>query len=157
MPTTIYDVCGIGNAIVDILVSVDESFIAKHKLAKSTMTMIDEARAEELYAFMKQSDFKECSGGSVANTMAGLASLGGMPCFVGKTKQDAPGESFRYDMRTVGVHFETPAAASGKMRRRTVRAPLSAPAPSLRSSRPPARRPIRCGAACRRRCAAIRA
>lgn len=114
MPNTIYDVCGIGNAIVDILVSVDESFIEKHKLFKSTMTMISEERAEELYAIMKQSDFTECSGGSVANTMAGIASLGGMPAYIGKTKQDKPGESFHYDMRRIGVHFDTPAAPSGK-------------------------------------------
>lgn len=114
MPNTIYDVCGIGNAIVDILVSVEESFIEMHKLNKSVMTMINEERAEELYTLMKADKFKECSGGSVANTMAGLASLGAMPAYIGKTKQDAPGEAFRYDMRTIGVHFDTPAASSGK-------------------------------------------
>src|ERR1700744_3811801 len=108
MPATIYDVCGIGNAIVDVLVKVEEDFIAKHNLRKSTMTMIDEARAEELYGLMKD-DLTECSGGSVANSMAGLASLGGMPAFMGKTKQDPPGEAFRYDMRKIGVHFDTPA------------------------------------------------
>lgn len=113
MQTTIYDVCGIGNAIVDILAPTDEAFIKEHQLAKGRMTMIDEERAEYLYKFMDDRA-KECSGGSVANTMAGIASLGGMPAFIGKVKQDAPGESFRYDMRTIGVHFDTPAEAAGK-------------------------------------------
>ncbi len=113
MQTAIYDICGIGNAIVDIIASIGEPFIAEHNLAKSAMTMIDEERAEHLYRFM-QGNARECSGGSVANTMAGIASLGGMPAFIGKVKQDAPGESFRYDMRTIGVHFDTPASVQGK-------------------------------------------
>lgn len=113
MQTTIYDICGIGNAIVDILAETDESFITEHNLAKGRMMMIDEARAEYLYTFM-EGRATECSGGSVANTMAGVASLGGMPAFIGKVKQDGPGESFRYDMRVIGVHFDTPASSSGK-------------------------------------------
>lgn len=113
MQTTIYDICGIGNAIVDVLVETDEEFIATHQLVKGRMVMIDEARAHYLYGFM-QGKAKECCGGSVANTMAGVASLGGMPAFIGKVKQDEPGEVFRYDMRTIGVHFDTPAAQGGK-------------------------------------------
>lgn len=113
MTNTIYDICGIGNAIVDILTETDEQFIVEHGLAKGAMTMIDEERAEYLYGFM-EGKAKECSGGSVANTMAGVASLGGMPAFIGKVKQDAPGESFRYDMRAIGVHFDTPASVNGK-------------------------------------------
>jgi sugar/nucleoside kinase (ribokinase family) len=113
MQTTIYDVCGIGNAIVDILAETSEKFITEQHLAKGRMTMIDEARAEYLYTCM-EGKARECSGGSVANSLAGIASLGGMPAFIGKTKQDALGESFRYDMHAIGVHFDTPAAAQGK-------------------------------------------
>lgn len=112
MLTAIYDVCGIGSAIVDVLTSTTDSFIAEQGLMKGGMMLIDEARASYLYGFMK--DATECAGGSVANTIAGIASLGGTPSFIGKVKQDALGEIFRYDMRTIGVHFDTPAAAKGK-------------------------------------------
>jgi sugar/nucleoside kinase (ribokinase family) len=59
-------------------------------------------------------DATECSGGSVANTVAGIASLGGTPAFIGKVKQDELGEIFRYDMRHIGVHYDTPPAVKGK-------------------------------------------
>lgn len=112
MTSTIYDVCGIGSAIVDVLAKTDDSFIAEHGLLKGGMMLIDEDRAEYLYGFMPEAT--ECSGGSVANTIGGIASLGGMPAFIGKVKQDVLGESFRKDMRSIGVHFATPAALSGK-------------------------------------------
>jgi sugar/nucleoside kinase (ribokinase family) len=112
MLTAIYDVCGIGSAIVDILAPTSDSFLAEHALTKGAMMLIDEARAEYLYTFMR--DSTQCAGGSVANTIAGIASLGGSPSFIGKVKQDEPGEIFRYDMRQIGVHFDTPAAPKGK-------------------------------------------
>jgi sugar/nucleoside kinase (ribokinase family) len=112
MTTAIYDVCGIGSAIVDVLATTEESFIEQHKLLKGAMTLIDEARAEHLYTLMP--DATECSGGSVANTVAGIASLGGMPAFIGKVKQDELGEIFRYDMRHIGVHYDTPPATKGR-------------------------------------------
>lgn len=112
MLTAIYDVCGIGSAIVDVLASTSDGFIHEHGLLKGNMQLIDEQRAEFLYGFM--TDAKECAGGSAANTIAGIASLGGMPAFMGKVKQDVLGEIFRYDMRTIGVHFDTPANVKGK-------------------------------------------
>jgi sugar/nucleoside kinase (ribokinase family) len=112
MTTTIYDICGIGNAIVDVLATTTEQFITDQGLIKGGMMLIDEERAEYLYNFMENAI--ECSGGSVANTMAGIASLGGMPTFIGKTKQDVLGEIFRHDMHAVGVHFDTPALTKGK-------------------------------------------
>jgi sugar/nucleoside kinase (ribokinase family) len=112
MLTAIYDVCGIGSAIVDVLTPTSEAFIAEQGLLKGGMMLIDEVRASHLYTFMK--DSIQCAGGSVANTIAGIASLGGMPAFVGKVKQDELGEIFRYDMRAIGVHFDTPAASKGK-------------------------------------------
>ena len=113
MTTLIYDVCGIGNAIVDVLAQTGESFIIEHALTKGSMTLIDEERAEYLQKYMNE-NARECSGGSVANSVAGIASLGGMPAFIGKLKQDGLGESFRYDMRSIGVHFDTPMQAKGK-------------------------------------------
>jgi sugar/nucleoside kinase (ribokinase family) len=112
MLSAIYDVCGIGSAIVDVLSTTSDQFINDHGLMKGGMMLIDEARAEYLYGFMK--DSTQCAGGSVANSIAGIASLGGMPAFIGKVKQDEPGEIFRYDMRTIGVHFDTPASPKGK-------------------------------------------
>lgn len=111
MTSTIYDVCGIGSAIVDILAVTDEQFITEHGLLKGAMMLIDEERADYLYSYMK--DATECSGGSVANTIGGIASLGGMPAFIGKVKQDVLGETFRHDMRAIGVHYDTPPALAG--------------------------------------------
>lgn len=106
-----YDVLGIGNAIVDVLAQADGAFLAAQSLAKGAMTLIDEARAESLYRQMGPAT--ECSGGSAANTLAGLASLGGRAAFIGKVKDDQLGGIFRHDMRSIGVHFDTHPASAG--------------------------------------------
>ena len=111
MPNQPLDVVGIGNAIVDVLAQADEAFLEAQDLAKGTMTLIDAARAESLYAAMGPA--VEASGGSVANTMAGLASLGGRGAFIGKVRNDQLGGIFRHDIRASGVAFETPAATEG--------------------------------------------
>lgn len=111
MTSPIYDVCGIGSAIVDVLARTEESFISDQGLLKGAMMLIDEERAEYLYEFM--GDATECSGGSVANTIGGIASLGGTPAFIGKVKQDVLGEAFRNDMRAIGVHYDTLPALNG--------------------------------------------
>ncbi|MCZ6448759.1 MAG: PfkB family carbohydrate kinase, partial [Alphaproteobacteria bacterium] len=105
------DVVGIGNAIVDVLAQADEAFLEAQDLAKGAMTLIDGARAEALYAAMGPG--VEMSGGSAANTLAGLASLGGRGAFVGKVRNDQLGGIFRHDIRAAGVTFETPAATEG--------------------------------------------
>jgi sugar/nucleoside kinase (ribokinase family) len=105
------DVVGIGNAIVDVIAHAEESFLAAQGFAKGAMTLIDAARAETLYALMGPAI--ESSGGSAGNTMAGIASLGGRPAFIGKTRDDLLGEVFRHDTTAIGVHFDTPAATSG--------------------------------------------
>jgi sugar/nucleoside kinase (ribokinase family) len=105
------DVVGIGNAIVDVLAQADEAFLAAQDLPKGAMTLIDGERAEALYAAMGPA--VEVSGGSAANTMAGLASLGGRGAFVGKVRNDQLGGIFRHDIRASGVRFETPAASDG--------------------------------------------
>ncbi len=105
------DVLGIGNAIVDVLAHAEEAFLKAQELAKGSMTLVDGQRAEELYAAMGPG--VEVSGGSVANTMAGLASLGGRGAFIGKVRNDQLGGIFRHDIRASGVAFETAAATDG--------------------------------------------
>ncbi|MDP7650983.1 MAG: adenosine kinase [Rhodospirillales bacterium] len=106
-----YDVIGIGNAIVDVLAHSDEEFLAAHGLAKGAMTLIDADTAKALYDAMAPAI--ECSGGSAANTIAGLASLGATTAFIGKVHDDQLGAIFRHDIRALGVAFETLLATGG--------------------------------------------
>src|SRR5271167_5201474 len=105
------DVVGIGNAIVDVIAHTDEAFLAREGLVKGTMTLIDAPRAEALYQLMGPA--VEVSGGSVGNTMAGLASLGGTGAYIGKVRDDFLGQVYRHDITATGVRFDTPAATSG--------------------------------------------
>lgn len=107
-----YDVIGIGSAIVDILAKVDDGFLNSHKLHKSTMTLIDRSQAETIYSAMPPA--VECSGGSAANTIAGVASLQGKTAFIGKVNHDFLGEIFTHDMKALGVAYKTiPATGDG--------------------------------------------
>jgi sugar/nucleoside kinase (ribokinase family) len=106
-----YDVVGIGNAIVDVIARADDDFVAHHGLVKGSMTLIDAAAAERLYALMEPAT--ECSGGSVANTIAGIASLGGKAGYIGRTRDDQLGAIFAHDIRTLGVTFNTAHATNG--------------------------------------------
>jgi sugar/nucleoside kinase (ribokinase family) len=106
-----YDVLGLGNAIVDVLSRCEEDFLTTHNMAKGGMTLIDEARAEAIYAAMGPAI--EVSGGSAANTIAGVAALGGRGAFIGKVKDDALGASFGHDIRSLGVAFDTKPAEAG--------------------------------------------
>jgi len=109
--TALYDVAAIGNAIVDVIAPADEAFLAGEGLAKGAMTLIDEARAQQLYGRMGPG--METSGGSGANTVAGVASLGGRAAFIGKVAGDQLGEVFAHDMRALGAAFDTPPLAGG--------------------------------------------
>ena len=100
-----FDVLGVGNAIVDVLAHADDAFLDAHGLAKGAMTLIDEDAANRLYDAMGPA--VECSGGSAANTVAGLASLGGSGAFIGKVRDDELGAVFRHDIRALGIAFET--------------------------------------------------
>ncbi|MCC6887385.1 MAG: adenosine kinase [Hyphomicrobiales bacterium] len=111
MPTLRYDVLGIGNAIVDVLARADDAFLVKHGMSKGGMLLIDQSRAEAIYDAMGPA--VEISGGSAANTVVGVASLGGRAAFVGKVKNDEFGRTFAHDIRAAGVAFETPPASSG--------------------------------------------
>jgi sugar/nucleoside kinase (ribokinase family) len=104
-------VVGIGNAIVDIIAHAEDGFLAGHGMAKGGMTLIDEARAESLYAAIGPAI--EASGGSAANTIAGIASLGGQAGYIGKVRDDGLGKVFRHDMTAAGARFTTPAATTG--------------------------------------------
>jgi sugar/nucleoside kinase (ribokinase family) len=111
MATARYDVLGIGNAIVDVLARTEEDFLLKQGMRKGAMALIDEARAQAIYDAMGPA--VEISGGSAANTIVGLASLGSRGAFVGKVKNDELGRAFSHDIRAAGVTFTTPAAADG--------------------------------------------
>ncbi len=111
MPTARYDVLGIGNAIVDVLARTEEDFLLKQGMRKGTMALIDEARAQAIYDAMGPA--VEISGGSAANTIVGVASLGSRGAFVGKVKNDGLGRAFSHDIRAAGVTFTTPPAAEG--------------------------------------------
>lgn len=106
-----YDVVGLGNAIVDILSNVEDSFLSAQKLDKSTMVLVDEQRSGELYSLIGPST--ECSGGSVANTLAGMASLGSHTAFIGKVAEDQLGKIFTHDLKSVGVRYHTEPAGEG--------------------------------------------
>jgi len=104
---TTIDVIAIGNAIVDVMAPADEASIERLGLNKGGMTLVDTARAQELYDAMGPA--KEISGGSAANTLAGLAALGVSCGFIGQVADDQLGEVFAHDIRAGGISFETPA------------------------------------------------
>jgi sugar/nucleoside kinase (ribokinase family) len=104
-----HDVVGIGNAIVDIIGRCDDAFLARFGRTKGSMQLVDAAAVLELYDAMGPGI--EISGGSVANTMVGIASFGGKAGFIGKTADDQFGEIFRHDIRAAGVTFTTPPAS----------------------------------------------
>ncbi len=105
------DVLGIGNALVDVLSHATDDFLRGQGLVKGTMLLIDAPRARELYAAMGPG--MEISGGSAANTIVGVASLGGRAHYVGKVRDDQLGEVFSHDLRATGVGYATPMATSG--------------------------------------------
>jgi len=105
------DVVGIGNAIVDVLVQADDAVIEGFGLTKGTMALIDQDQAESLYS--KLGPGLETSGGSAANTLAGIAQLGGRAGFIGRVRDDQLGTIFAHDIRAVGTRYETPAATAG--------------------------------------------
>jgi sugar/nucleoside kinase (ribokinase family) len=111
MTDSLIDVAGIGNAIVDILARTDDGFLDRHGLDKGSMRLIDEDQAHALYGEMGPA--VEISGGSAANTIAGIASFGGSAAFIGKVRDDQLGEVFAHDIRSLGVAFDTAPAVAG--------------------------------------------
>src|SRR6478752_4726605 len=111
MADKLYDVVGIGNAIVDIISRCDDGFLSKNDLAKGFMRLIDAQEAARLYEAMGPAI--ERSGGSAANTIAGLASFGAKCGFIGRVAADQFGGIFRHDIRSQGVAYETAPATEG--------------------------------------------
>jgi len=105
------DVVAIGDAIVDVIATCDDSFIAERGLTKGSMQLLTTAEADELYAAMGPA--RESSGGSAANSMAGLAGLGLDVAFIGQVADDQLGEIFAHDMTSLGVRFETAPLSDG--------------------------------------------
>ncbi len=106
-----FDIIGIGNAIVDVVAPVPESFITRHAMRRGAMTLIDAADAERIYAAMPPG--QESSGGSVANTCAVAAGLGARVAYLGRVADDQLGAVFRHDISAAGVHFPTPPLIGG--------------------------------------------
>jgi sugar/nucleoside kinase (ribokinase family) len=105
MTQTRYDVVAVGNAIVDILQSAPDAFLAAHEIVKGAMTLIDEERALYLTALFDQA--LVAAGGSAANTVTGVASFGGRAAYIGKVADDALGRQFTAAFRAAGVSFDT--------------------------------------------------
>jgi sugar/nucleoside kinase (ribokinase family) len=109
---TSLDVLAIGDAVVDVIATADDSFLDEERLVKGSMQVLDAAGATRLYAKMSQA--RETSGGSAANTMAGVAAMGGRAGFVGQVAKDQLGEIFTHDIRALGVEFLTPPISAGE-------------------------------------------
>jgi sugar/nucleoside kinase (ribokinase family) len=111
MPDCRFDVLTIGNAIVDVIAKVEDDFVTRENLVKGSMNLIDETRAETLYAHMGPAT--EVSGGSAGNTAAGIASFGARAAYFGKVRDDQLGRIFSHDMTAQGVHFASEPATEG--------------------------------------------
>ena len=101
-----YDVIAVGNALVDVIASRDDEFIAGMQMEKGAMSLIDADRALHIYGALEGA--VQMSGGSAANTMAGFASFGGKAAFIGKVADDALGDVFGHDLHAIGVDFVRP-------------------------------------------------
>lgn len=109
--TTAFDITAIGNAIVDVIAPVGETFLTEEGLVAGSMSLIDEARAEHLTAVLK--DGLQTPGGSAANTVAGVVSLGGRAAYIGKVAEDDLGRAYRAGMESEGVAFHAPPLGAG--------------------------------------------
>lgn len=106
-----FDVLAIGNAVVDVLVAVEDDFLLQHQLVKGGMTLVTQPVAQDVVSSLR---VQECvCGGSAANTSVGVASLGGSAAFVGRVKKDHWGDEFVSSIRAMGVRYETPQAQEG--------------------------------------------
>ncbi|MGA0543726.1 adenosine kinase [Brevundimonas sp. VNH65] len=106
-----YDVCAVGNAIVDVLSPCDDAFLKAQSLTPGSMQLVDAGQSAALYDAMEAG--VEASGGSAGNTVAGVGSFGGRAAYIGKVAEDVLGQVFTHDIRASGVHFDTPVLADG--------------------------------------------
>ena len=106
-----HDVVAVGHAIVDVLVRVPEEVLQRHGLPKGGTVLLDHGQVEALYNTLEPE--LETSGGSAANTVAGLASLGSSAGFIGRVCDDQLGRTFRHDITAIGVTCLTPPSPRG--------------------------------------------
>lgn len=111
MTSRALDIVAIGDAIVDVIATCDDQFLDRHGLPKGSMQLLAPEAAERLYDAMGTA--RETSGGSAANSMAGIAAMGGKAAFIGQVADDQLGAIFAHDMRALGVRFETPPLPEG--------------------------------------------
>ena len=111
MASSELDVVAIGDAIVDVIATCDDAFLAQHRLPKGSMQLLSTSDADALYAAMGPA--REISGGSAANSMAGVAALGLRAAFIGQVANDQLGDIFAHDMRSLGVQFDTAPLSEG--------------------------------------------
>ena len=109
--TARYDVCAVGNAIVDVLSPCDAAFLEAQDLAPNSMQLVDAERSAALYDAMAPG--VEASGGSAGNTVAGVGSFGGRAAYIGKVADDTLGQVFTHDIRAAGVAFDTAVLTGG--------------------------------------------
>jgi sugar/nucleoside kinase (ribokinase family) len=105
------DIVAMGDAIVDVIANCDDDFIRAHNLPKGSMQLLTPSQADALYAAMGVA--REMSGGSAANSMAGIAAMGGSAAFIGQIAEDQLGLIFEHDMHALGVRFDTPPLLDG--------------------------------------------
>lgn len=110
----LYDVFGVGNALVDIQARVSDSLLAETGFDKGIMTLVDDAQQQAVLVRLAGVPLNRCAGGSAANTIMGVADFGGKAAYAGKVARDEVGEFFLRDMRTAGVSIEVAQAASGQ-------------------------------------------
>ena len=105
------DIVAMGDAIVDVIAGCDDDFLVAHRLPKGSMQLLTPDEADSLYAAMGVA--QETSGGSAANSMAGVAAMGGSAAFIGQIAEDQLGMIFEHDMHALGVRFDTPPLPRG--------------------------------------------
>ncbi|HVF83111.1 MAG TPA: adenosine kinase [Sphingomicrobium sp.] len=105
------DIVAIGDAIVDVIATCDDEFLLRHHLPRGSMQLLEPEAADRLYAAMGAA--RETSGGSAANSMAGIAAIGVDAAFIGQVANDQLGDIFAHDMRALGVRFDTPPISEG--------------------------------------------
>jgi sugar/nucleoside kinase (ribokinase family) len=101
-----YDVFGVGNAIMDLQVQCDDAFLRTHEIEKGIMTLTDPGRQQQILDALSDHKVNYCSGGSAANTVVGIADMGGIAAYAGKTGEDKFGKQYLDEMRTLGVTIE---------------------------------------------------
>lgn len=111
LPAPRFDVLCIGNAIVDVLGRVEDDFIVREGLVKGEMRLVDAGRSAEIYGHLGQ--VVRMSGGSAGNTAAGVGSLGGTVCYIGKVADDDLGRAYAHDLGHLGIRFATPPLSGG--------------------------------------------